>query len=180
MHEALLSLSPLARERVETAVRQLREGRERGATNAMHYPAAMDTRRLPRRLATALLALLPAAASADQFAYLDLEQAVTALDALEHAPRTLQAYCAPCGDAHATAIEVHDMGLARVWNDRTGAQAYVDADGRTFWEIEVNGAGIDLAYVYVQTPAGWENLALMLGLEASGVPRMLPPERLPH
>jgi hypothetical protein len=144
----------------------------------MHYPAAMDTRRLPHRHAAALLALLPAVASADQFAYLDLKQAVAALAALDHAPRTLQAFCAPCGDAHATAIAVRDLGIARVWGDGHSARPYADGDGRTFWEVDVNGEGIDLAYVYVQTPAGWENLALALGLDASDVPRMLPAERL--
>lgn len=131
-------------------------------------------------LGTALLALLPASARADQFAYLDVRQAVAALEAIDHAPRTLQAYCAPCGDAQASAIEVRDMGIARVWDDGHSARPYADGDGRTFWEIQVNGSGIDLAYLYVQTPAGWENLALKLGLAASDVPRVLPPERLPR
>jgi hypothetical protein len=128
----------------------------------------------------ALIALLPAVANADQFAYLDLKQAVAALDALDHAPRTVQAFCAPCGDANAQAIAVRDLGIARVWDDRGSARPYADGEGRTFWEVEINGAGTDLAYVYVQTPAGWENLALKLGLDASGVPRMLPTERLPR
>ncbi len=128
----------------------------------------------------ALLALLPFAASADQFAYLDLKQAVAALDALDHAPREVQAFCAPCGDANAQAIAVRDLGIARVWDDRASARPYADGEGRTFWEIELDGQGIDLAYVYVQTPAGWENLALKLGLDATGVPRMLPAERLPR
>jgi hypothetical protein len=135
-------------------------------------------KRLFRCLAAALLALLPFAASADQFAYLDLKQAMAALDALDHAPRTLQAFCAPCGDAQATVIAVHDLGIARVWDDRGSPRPYVDGDGRTFWEIELDGEGIDLAYVYLQTPAGWENLALMLGLEATGVPRTLSPQQL--
>ena len=128
----------------------------------------------------ALLALIPAIASADQFAYLDLKQAVAALDTLDHAPREMQAFCAPCGDASAPTIAVRDLGIARVRDGGHSARPYADGDGRTFWEVEVNGAGIDLAYVYVQTPAGWENLALELGLDATDVPRMLPPERLPH
>ena len=130
------------------------------------------------RVAVALLALSPVIASADQFAYLDLKQAMAALAALDQAPREVQAYCAPCGDARATAIAVHDLGLARVWDDRGSARPYADGDGRTFWEIELDGEGIDLAYLYVRTPAGWENLALTLGLDASGVPRMLPPDKL--
>jgi hypothetical protein len=130
--------------------------------------------------ATTLLALIPAIASADQFAYLDIHQAVAALDALDHAPRQVQAFCAPCGDTRATAIEVRDLGIARVWDDGHSARPYTDDAGRTFWEVELDGEGIDLAYVYVRTPAGWENLALELGLDASGVPRMLPAERLPR
>jgi hypothetical protein len=138
---------------------------------------------MPNRLAitfATLLALAPAIAGADQFAYLDIRQAVAALDALDHAPREVRAFCAPCGDAQAAAIEVHDLGIARVWDDRGSARPYADGAGNTYWEIEIDGEGIDLAYVYVQTPAGWENLALKLGLDATEVPRMLPSERLPH
>ena len=131
-------------------------------------------------LLVALLALLPLTASADQFAYLDIHEAMAALDTLDHAPREVQAFCAPCGDANAPTIAVRDLGIARVRDGGHSARPYADGDGRTFWEVEVNGAGIDLAYVYVQTPAGWENLALELGLDATDVPRMLPPERLPH
>ena len=134
--------------------------------------------RIPLRLAVALLALVPTIASADQFAYLDIHQAVAALDALEHAPREVQAFCAPCGDARATAVAVRDLGIARVWDERGSARPYADGDGRSYWEVEVDGTGVDLAYVYVQTPAGWENLALKLGLDASGVPRMLPADKL--
>jgi hypothetical protein len=136
--------------------------------------------RIPLRLAVALLALSPAIASADQFAYLDIHQAMAALDALDHAPREVRAFCAPCGDAQAAAIEVHDLGIARVWDDRGSARPCADGDGRTYWEVEINGAGIDLAYVYVRTPAGWENLALKLGLDATDVPRALPADRLPQ
>ena len=135
---------------------------------------------IPFRLAAALLTFFPAIASADQFAYLDIHQAVAALDALDHAPREVQSFCAPCGDASAQTIGVHDLGIARVWDDGNSAKPYSDGDGRTFWEIEVNGTGIDLAYVYVRTLAGWENLALKLGLDASDVPRVLPPERQPR
>ena len=143
------------------------------------YPAPMPNR-LSIALATTLLALAPAIASADQFAYLDVKQAVAALDALDHAPREMQAFCTPCGDANAQAIAVRDLGIARVWDDGHSARPYADGDGRTFWEVQVNGAGIDLAYVYIRTSAGWENLALKLGLDATDVPRMLPPERLPR
>lgn len=142
----------------------------------MHYPAPMQNR-LSIAFAATLLGLIPAIASADQFAYLDLSQAVAALDMLDHAPRQVQAYCAPCGDARATAIAVRELGIARIWDDGGSARPYADGDGRTFWEIELNGEGIDLAYVYVRTPGGWENLALALGLDASGVPRMLPPDK---
>ena len=82
---------------------------------------------------------------------------------------------------HRTVVAaVHDLGIARVWDDRQSARPYADGEGRTYWEIELDGKGIDLAYVYVQTPAGWENLALKLGLDATGVPRTLSPEQLPR
>ena len=79
-----------------------------------------------------------------------------------------------------TMFAVRDLGIARVWDDGHSARPYADGAGQTFWEVEVNGAGIDLAYVYINTSAGWENLALELGLDASDVPRTLPPERLPR
>lgn len=153
------------------------EGRERGAIDAIDYSSSMPTR-LPHYIAATLLALTPFASRADQFAYLDIHQAVAALDVLDHAPRTLQAFCAPCGDARATALDVRDLGIARVWDAAGSARPYHDGAGNSYWEIEVNGTGIDLAYVYVRTPAGWENLALALGLDASDVPRMLPADTL--
>lgn len=120
-----------------------------------------------------LLCAAPPTARADQFAYLDIRQAVAALQALDGQQR-IQAYCAPCGDAAAKPVDVRDIGIERVWHWDGGARVYTDGDGRSFWEVAVNGGGIDLAYVYVRGDDGrWENLAMRTGLEPVDVPRHL-------
>lgn len=42
------------------------------------------------------------------------------------------------------------------------------------YEVEVNGQGIDLAYVYIEKNGKWVNLAMELGLKVSQVPKYLP------
>ena len=91
----------------------------------------------------------------------------------------MQAFCAPCGDARATAIEVRDLGIARVW-DGAGSASVRRRQRPYLLEIELNGAGIDLAYVYVRTPAGWGEPRAGPGPDATGVPRTLPAESLPR
>jgi hypothetical protein len=129
--------------------------------------------RIERLLCIALLSATPSAALADQFAYVTVQQAVAALVVLD-GQSLVQSYCAPCGDATATPVEVHDIGIERVWHRDGGASVYFDAEGRSYWEVVVNGEGIDLAYVYVRDDAGaWENLATRLGLAPVDVPRQL-------
>lgn len=130
-------------------------------------------------LVSCVLCAVPPAARADQFAYLDIRQAVAALEALDGQP-VLQSFCAPCGDATATPVAVRDTGIERVWHWDGGARVYTDADGRSFWEVVVNGDGIDLAYVYVRGAGGWENLAMRIGLQPAEVPRLLPAGSLPR
>ena len=73
---------------------------------------------------------------------------------------TVRLYCLPCEDESWTEVEV-----ARVEVEYTGSGDY--------WEVLVNDQGIDLAYAYVELDGQWEDLALLLGLEATGVPRFL-------
>lgn len=130
-------------------------------------------------LASCALCAVPPAARADQFAYLDIRQAVAALEALDGQP-VLQSFCAPCGDATASQVAVRDIGIERVWHWDGGAKVYVDADGSSYWEVVVNGEGVDLAYVYVRGDSGWENLAMRIGLQPIEVPRLLPAESPPR
>lgn len=130
--------------------------------------------RFARLACLVLLGTAPLAAQADQFAYLDIRQAVAALEVLDGQPE-VRKYCAPCGDADAEAVAVEGIGIERVWHWDGGAKVYADGDGRSYWEVVVNGHGIDLAYVYVRGADGrWENLAMRNGLAPSDVPRHLP------
>ena len=133
----------------------------------------------PRALYAAALLLTPGLALADQYAYLDLQQATAAVAALDRPPHLAQSFCAPCGDAQAQPLPVRQLGIERIW-DRgdTGAQVYVDGAGTSYWQVSVDGRGIDLAYVYVQRDGVWRNLAIELGLEPSDVPDPLPAERI--
>jgi hypothetical protein len=132
-----------------------------------------DRLMIKRLLCAATLCAAPAAALADQFAYVTVQQAAAALAELDGQP-LVQSYCAPCGDAKATPVDVQEIGIERVWHWDGGASVYFDAEGRSYWEVMVNGKGIDLAYVYVRGDAGgWENLAMRLGLSPVDVPRQL-------
>lgn len=132
-----------------------------------------DRQMIKRLLFAATLCAAPATALADQFAYVTVQQATAALAQLDGQP-LVQSYCTPCGDAKAAPVEVHGIGIERVWHWDGGANVYVDAEGRSYWEVVVNGKGIDLAYVYVRDDAGgWENLAMRLGLSPVEVPRHL-------
>lgn len=123
----------------------------------------------------ALLFATPLAARADQFAYLDIKQAVAALRVLDDGQPEIRKFCAPCNDQVATPVAVDDIGIDRVWHWDGGAKVYTDDNPAGYWEVVVNGDGIDLAYIYVRRQDGrWENLAMRIGLEPSDVPRNLP------
>ena len=125
----------------------------------------------------ALLCLAPVPALADQYAYVTVQQAVAALEVLGKDQPTIQAYCAPCGDTQAKAIAVRDIGIERVWDGNGGAKVYMDSESRSYWQVVVNGDDVDLAYVYVRSGQGWENLAMRIGLQPSDVPRVLTPQQ---
>ena len=67
-------------------------------------------------------------------------------------------------------VELVEIG--RIWEGQS-AEPYRASDGATYWQVYLNGAPVDLAYLYVADGEGWENLALRLGLPASDVPRRL-------
>jgi hypothetical protein len=105
------------------------------------------------------LLLLATISFADQQAWVsrgDADRAAVLLPA----GSTMRAFCAPCGDETWT-----EIGVVQVDVSHTGSGG--------FWEVQVNGEGVDLAYTYVEHDRQWQNLALLLGLEASDVPRFL-------
>lgn len=131
-----------------------------------------------RLCAIVLLAgtLLPPAACADQYMYLDLPQATAAL-ARVRAGDIVHHFCAPCGDAKSERMTVRALGIDRIWDREQPTQPYRDGR-RTFWALHLNDTSVDLAYVYVRDGRRWRNLAHWLGLEPSGVPALLPADRV--
>ena len=127
-------------------------------------------------LALLLLAAVAAPARADQFMYLDLEQARAALDRIR-AGDVVHHFCAPCGEARSERMTVRSLGIERVWDRRGSAEPY-RSDGRTFWMVKLNDVGVDLAYMYVREHGRWRNLAQHVGLQPRDVPSVLPAARI--
>ena len=97
---------------------------------------------------------------ADQAAWVSRSEAVSALEILAKYER-IRHYCAPCGDKEATEEAIESIGLFKA------------KDG-SFWEIRVNGKGVDLAYVYFEKKKGkWINAALEARIDVSDVPKEL-------
>src|SRR5687768_5373298 len=106
------------------------------------------------------LTVFAVAAYADQAAYIDQGQAEKAATFLKE-KKQIRHYCAPC-DEKGDRIE----DIATVEAAPAGYQQY--------WEVKVNGEGVDLAYVYFQNKDGrWENLAKELNVKVKDVPKYL-------
>lgn len=116
-----------------------------------------------RLRAVGILALCGALASAwsgaDQAAYLSKEEAQRGY-ALIPTGGEIRHFCAPCGDTTWRAEEVRRKSI-----DKTDFQDY--------YEVRVNGVGVDLAYVYVPEGDRWVNVARRAGIEVSDVPETL-------
>ncbi|HEY1959174.1 MAG TPA: hypothetical protein VGH28_26350 [Polyangiaceae bacterium] len=72
----------------------------------------------------------------------------------------LRDYCAPCGDKGYTPRAVTNVAVGQ--------------PNPGYWEVRVNGRGVDLAYEYVLQNGHWKNVALALGLRVVSVPAELP------
>lgn len=86
-------------------------------------------------------ALFSAAAHADQCAYISQQQAAKALDHIKPGSTVIN-FCEPCGDKN---FFTHTE--QKVTELKAAPAGYQD-----FWEISVNGKGIDLAYTFVKMP----------------------------
>ena len=112
-------------------------------------------------LAAILLALFTTTALADQAAYITKAQAEKAAAFLKD-KKQIRHYCAPCDDKGDRVEDVTKVEAVKV-------------DYKDFWEVQVNGKGIDLAYVYFQTKNGkWKNLAKEVDVKVDDVPKHLP------
>lgn len=109
-----------------------------------------------------LSVMLAVSVFADQAAYVTQKQAEKAAAFLKD-KKEVRHYCAPCDDK----------------GDKTEAVSTIDAvvvdAAKGYWEVKVNGEGIDLAYVYFRTKDGkWKNLAKEIGVKVHDVPKYLP------
>jgi hypothetical protein len=101
-------------------------------------------------------------ARADQCAYITKEQASKALSRLDLS-QTIYFLCEPCGEIKPTLTTIKSLTMETV-----GYQEY--------WQVKVNGKGIDLAYTFVE--AGIDNkllnLAAIANCNATGISLVLP------
>ncbi|MEZ5426279.1 MAG: hypothetical protein R2747_08445 [Pyrinomonadaceae bacterium] len=110
-----------------------------------------------------LIMIFALTALADQAAYITEKQAKEAVELLKDKGE-IKHYCAPCEDKsiRLEAIEAIEAAPAGYEN---------------YWEVKVNGDGIDLAYVYFKNKKGkWKNVAKELDIKVSDVPKYLPDE----
>lgn len=108
----------------------------------------------------ALLATLAIPAFADQAAWVSRTEAARALEILAKS-ESIKHYCAPCDDKSVRSETIESIGLYKV-------------DGENYWEIRVNGKGIDLAYVYFEKKKGkWRNAAIEAKIDVKDVPKQL-------
>jgi hypothetical protein len=100
-------------------------------------------------------------ALADQCAYVAKEQALLAVARL-NVGQTIYQLCEPCGDRRPQALKITSLAAGTV-------------DYEDYWQVNVNGQGIDLAYTFVASgiEAQAVNLAGVVGCSASGVSNSL-------
>lgn len=102
--------------------------------------------------------LKPMTVLADQAAWVlkaDADRAVKMIDpGIE-----IRKYCQPCGDSSWISIDVNKVEV------RKTSEKYV--------QVFINSHGIDLAYYYINKDGKWRNIAIILGLDVSGVSEFL-------
>ncbi len=127
------------------------------------------------------LALSPLAVWADQCAYVSKVQANDAAHYLPVGGRFVP-FCEPCG-AKRFPVKHPQLAKTSVAHLLPVSETGLDQD---YWELQVNGDGVDLAYIYVrQTDGSFINLAHLAGCPTTGVKRMYdakghPTLGLPH
>lgn len=97
---------------------------------------------------------------ADQAAWVTREEAARALEILaKH--QNIKHYCAPCQDQEVIDEKIVTIGLFPV-------------GGQNYWEIRINGKGVDLAYIYFESKKDkWSNVAIKAKIDVHDVPKEL-------
>ena len=103
------------------------------------------------------LACFGAPALADQCSYISKQQAIAAISRLS-LNNTIYHLCESCGEKFAKKALIHSLGANTV-------------DYEDYWQIQVNGKGIDLAYVFVDSKLDGQliNLAIVADCKVEGV-----------
>ncbi|GAB4433391.1 MAG: hypothetical protein OHK0011_16400 [Turneriella sp.] len=102
------------------------------------------------------------AAHADQFAYVKPDTARKAVELLSVYDYLLE-LCEPCGDHKGEVIVVTRVESA-------------DVNYEGLHEVQINGRGVDLAYIFFKEDNAWKNAAIRLGLAPQGVTGEVPAE----
>lgn len=114
-------------------------------------------------IALVLILMFALTAFADQAAYITKDQAERAVALLKDKGQ-IKNFCAPCDDQSITVQNIETIEA-------------VPAGYENYWEVKVNGEGIDLAYVYFNEKKDkWKNVAMQLKIDVSDVPKYLPKE----
>lgn len=101
-------------------------------------------------------------AFADQAAYVSEQQAKNAVELLRDNVE-IKYFCAPCEDQTVELVDIDSIEAA-------------PAGYQNYWEVKINGEGIDLAYAYYwdTKKKKWKNVAKTLKIKVSDVPKYLP------
>ncbi|MEL6493867.1 MAG: hypothetical protein AAFQ41_01925 [Cyanobacteria bacterium J06623_7] len=105
-------------------------------------------------------------ALADQCAYITKSQAIEAIARLELNDR-IYFFCEPCGEEIPQPAEITSLSAGTV-------------DYEDYWQVNINGKGIDLAYVFVDSgiEQNFVNLAAIANCPAQIVSPTLPQNQL--
>jgi hypothetical protein len=95
---------------------------------------------------------------ADQCSYVSYSTASVALKYLKNG-MLIYGFCSPCGDRSATPIIIQDVRISQPSSE--------------YYQISINGEGIDLANIYVPILGSYRNLAAMARCPVSNVPEYL-------
>jgi hypothetical protein len=133
--------------------------------DALCYRVVLEGEGVMRRIILLVFSLLPSLVVADQCAYISKAEAVKAATYVS-VGQTIAHFCEPCGDKKFSNVqpsEVRSTELVRI----DPASSHLD---QTYWELRLNGKGVDLAYIYVKrSNARYMNLAKLAGCAATDV-----------
>ena len=98
---------------------------------------------------------------ADQCSYIKKKQAIAAISRLD-INQTIYKLCEPCGEKDPQSVKIQHLSMEKV-------------DYQDFWQVKVNGDGIDLAYIFVDSGVedNFMNLAAIANCPAQNVSPVL-------